>query len=51
MAHDLYHNLALPAPAFKSLFSTLLGQVAQEDFALKFIVFDPDQEAIERWIE
>jgi hypothetical protein len=43
--------IAIPSATYNSLFATLLGQVAQEDFHLKLIVFDPDQEIIEQWIE
>ena len=42
--------LAVPRDAFHGVFSTELGRVVREDYPLKVIVFDPDQEVIQQWL-
>jgi hypothetical protein len=42
--------LAVPDEAFNGVFSTPLGRVALEDYGLKLIVFEPEQEVIQRWL-
>jgi hypothetical protein len=46
--HTLY--LAIPKDAFDGVFSSELGRVVREDYALKLVVFDPDQEVIQQWL-
>ena len=46
--HWLY--LAVPAKPFEALFESPLGRIVREDYHLRLVVFDPDQEVIEQWI-
>ena len=42
--------LALPIWAYESLFEEPLGQLLLRNDRLRLIVFDPNQEAIEKWL-
>lgn len=46
--HTLY--LAVTRRALEGILSTELGRVVREDYALKLIVFNPEQEVIEQWL-
>ena len=46
--HTLY--LAVRDITYESLFEEPIGQLMIEDENLKLIVFDPNQEAIVKWI-
>ena len=43
--------LAIPATAYATIFRSPVGEVAQEDYGLKLLVFDATQEAIVQWVE
>jgi hypothetical protein len=42
--------LAIPDDAFLGIFSSELGQLVVEDYSVKLIVFDLEQEVIEQWL-
>lgn len=42
--------LAVPQSAFDEIFSLPIGQIAIEEAEINLVVFDPEQEVIQRWI-
>lgn len=43
--------LAVPITAYANVFRSPIGEVAVQDFALRLVVFDAEQEAVVQWIE
>ncbi len=42
--------MAVPSPAYETIFREEIGRIAIENLKLRLMVFNPDTEEIERWI-
>ena len=43
--------LAIPIGAYKGVLDSAVGRLAVTDFHIRLIVFDPEKERVEQWIE
>lgn len=43
--------LAIPIAAYKGVLDSAVGRLAVTDFHIRLIVFDPEKERVEQWIE